>query len=160
DEKLAAVPRRVSQRFIQRAFILHDENADARAFPRCFDREGQRQSRASPSLDNLKWRCRHAAFLQASLRRYLIDRQFAAGDALACIANAALLEDPLNLSVFSESAVDDIECDVDSRWHGEIRTRNVHWCDVGSQRTDRLDDAFTRFERDGAFGAGSAHEDG
>ena len=108
----------------------------------------------------LRTRRRHPCGDEAFLAQHLVECHATALDTSAGVANAAFLQDRLNLSVLSERAMNQVHGHKCIRRYFKLWSVNIHLDHLRPLAAQRLGDAFGGLQGHFTFGAGAAHEQG
>jgi N-acyl-D-amino-acid deacylase len=162
DQGVIAKLFRIFNGGVEFGLRVADVHSHAGTFTRWFDDEwqGDYERLAAIKRIGLRERSRHTGGDETLLAQQLVERDAAAGHARTGVADAALFQDGLNLAVLAKGAVDQVHGDEYVPRHFEVRAGDIHFDDDGSFTAQRLGHAFGGFERNFAFGAGAAHQEG
>lgn len=142
---------------------FHDVNADAGAFARGFDDEGSRKAwkdGAVGGVENFGGGSRDVFREKFDFRFGFIEGDAAAGDACAGVGDAEIFELLLKIAVFAEGSVDEIEGEGGAFGELNFSRGDVHGDGVVAGVAEGIENGFARGERNLAFVARAAHEDG
>jgi hypothetical protein len=97
---------------------------------------------------------------EALLTQCLVKGDATALDTCPRVWDAALLQQRLNLAILSKGAVDEIHRDQSPLRHLKIWTLHIHFHHDSPQTAQSLCHTFSSFQRDSAFAARAALQDG